>query len=59
MLIFRKVCNFNIFKMESTYFPQILYLTSNFMNELSAKFLLKKLKEIAKFEDSRNRFDNI
>ena len=28
------------------------------MNQLSAKFLLKKLSEIAKFENSRNRFDN-
>ena len=58
MLIFRKVCNFNLFKTNSTYFPQILYLTGNFMNQLSAKFLLKKLSEIAKFENSRNRFDN-
>ena len=57
-LIFRKVCNFNIFKTHSTYFPQILYLTGNFMKQLSAKFLLKKLSEIAKFEKSHNRFEN-
>ena len=58
MLIFRKVYNFSLFKMNSTYFPQILYLTGNFMNQLSANFLLKKLSEIAKFENSRNRLDN-
>ena len=58
MLIFRKVFDLNLFKTSSLYFPQILYPTGNFMNQLSAKFLLKKLSEIAKFENSRNRFDN-
>ena len=58
MLVFRKVCNFNLFKTNSTYFHQILYLAGNFINQRSAKFLLKKLSEIAKFENSRNRFDN-
>ena len=57
-LIFRKVCNFNLLKTHSTYFPRILYLTGNFMKQLSAKFLLKKLSKIAKFENSHNRLDN-
>ena len=58
MVIFRKVCNFSLFKTNYTYFPQILHLTGNFMNQLSAKYLLKKLREIEKFENSRKHFDN-
>ena len=58
MLIFRKVCYFNLFKRKFTYFPPIMYLPGNFMKQLSAKFLLKKWSEIAKFENSHNRFDN-
>ena len=58
MLIFHKVCNFNLFKTNFTYFSEILYITGNFMNQLSAKFLFKKLSEIAEFEKGGNRFDN-
>ena len=58
MLIFRKVCYFNLFKTNFTYFPQILFLTDNFMNQLSAKFMLEKLREIGKFESRRKHFDN-
>ena len=62
MFIFRKVCNFNLFKTNSPTFqgnfPQILYLTGNFINQLSAKFLLKNLREIVKLEINRKHFDN-